>query len=119
MKALRVLVMEDDPLIGMLLAELLEEAGYDVCAIVATEAGAVAAALRCRPDLMIVDVGLGDGSGVSAVEKISRTLSIPHVFMSGERVQTPRPDAVFLQKPFSEPDLVRAIQRVLGPAVTS
>jgi CheY-like chemotaxis protein len=55
MKALRVLVVEDDVLIGMLFADALAAMGYDVCAIEATEADAVAAAARYKPDLMIVD----------------------------------------------------------------
>jgi two-component system, response regulator PdtaR len=71
-KALRVLIIEDDALIAMLLAELLAGMGHDVCASAATEAEAVIAATRYGPDLMIVDAGLGRGSGVSAVEEILR-----------------------------------------------
>ena len=71
MRALRVLVVEDNAIIGMLLAEVLAGMGHDVCAIEATEADAVTAAARCRPDLMIVDVQLGDGSGAFAIEKRS------------------------------------------------
>jgi DNA-binding response OmpR family regulator len=121
MKALRVLVVEDDTMIGMLLADVLAEMGHDVCAIEATEADAVAAAVRCKPDLMIVDARLGDGSGVSAVEEILRAGFVPHVFVSGETssVQALRPDAVVIQKPFREPDLARAIQRALGATATS
>jgi two-component system, response regulator PdtaR len=119
MKALRVLVVDDDALIGMLLAEMLEEMGHCVCAIEATEADAVAAAIRCRPDLMIVDARLGEGSGVSAIERIFRTWPVPHLLMSGERVQGGRPGAVVLQKPFLESDLVRAIQRALDAAAAS
>ena len=118
--ALRVLIVEDEAIIAMLLAEVLGGLGYEVCAIEATEAGAVAAALRCRPDLLIVDVRLGDGSGISAVEQILRTGPVPHVFVSGElsTIQALRPDAVVLRKPFRETDLVRAIQRALdGVAV--
>ena len=69
MKMLRVLVVEDDTITGILLGELLTSMGYDVCAIESTEANAVTAAARCRPDVMIVDVHLGDGSGVSAMGK--------------------------------------------------
>jgi CheY-like chemotaxis protein len=118
MKALRVLVVEDDFMIGMLLAQMLETMGHDVCAIEATEAEAVTAVVRWRPDLMIVDARLGDGSGVSAVEEILRTGFVPHVFISGDtsRVQALRPGTVMIQKPFLEPDLVRAIQRALGAA---
>ena len=53
-KAPRVLVVEDDAMIGVLLGEMLEGMGYDVCGIEATEADAVTAAARFRPDLMIV-----------------------------------------------------------------
>jgi CheY-like chemotaxis protein len=116
MRALRVLVVEDNAIIGMLLAEVLAGMGHDVCAIEATEADAVTAAARCRPDLMIVDVQLGDGSGVFAIEKILRTGFVPHVFVSGDTlgVRALRPDAVVIQKPFRESDLARAIQRALG-----
>ena len=49
MTALRVLVVEDDALIGALLAEMLAGMGHDVCGIEATEAAAVSAEARCRP----------------------------------------------------------------------
>jgi CheY-like chemotaxis protein len=39
MKALRVLVVEDNAIIGMLLAEMLAEMGHDVCGLETTEAG--------------------------------------------------------------------------------
>jgi CheY-like chemotaxis protein len=118
MKALRILIVEDDALIGMLLAEMLEEMGHGVCAIEATEADAVAAVIRCRPDLIIVDVRLGNGSGISAVEEILRNGPIPHLFVSGDisRVKALRPDAVAIQKPFREVDLTAAIQSALDAA---
>jgi DNA-binding response OmpR family regulator len=58
MKALRVLVIEDDALIAMLLAELLAAMGHEVCATAYSEAEAVIAAARYDPDLMIVDATL-------------------------------------------------------------
>lgn len=118
MKALRVLVMEDDTVLGMLLAEMLEEMGYEVCAIEGDEAELVAAAVRCRPDLMIVDARLGEGSGILAVEEILRNGFVPHLFVSGDilRVKVLRPDAVMLQKPFREAELALGIQRALAAA---
>ena len=93
MKALRVLVIEDDALIAMLLAELLAGMGHDVCATAATEAEAVIAATRYGPDLMIVDAGLGRGSGVSAVEEILRAGPVAHVFVSGDAERVRRAQA--------------------------
>lgn len=115
MKALRVLVVEDEAVIARLLAEVLAGLGYEICAIVSTVAATVAAAARCRPDLMIVDAGLRDGSGLSAVQEILRAGFVPHLFISGDisTVRTLRPDAVVMQKPFSEAELVHAIQRAL------
>ena len=119
MTALRVIVVEDDCVISMLLAETLVDLGYDVCAIEATEAGAVAAASRHRPDLMIVDMHLANGSGPSAVAAIARAGPVPHVFITGHGRQMVAPDAVVLGKPFREADLVRAIGRALGTAIVA
>ncbi len=114
--ALRIMVVEDEATIAMLLAEVLEGMGHDVCAIEATEAGAVIAAVGCRPDLMIVDAWLRRGSGVAAVEAILQTGFVPHVFVSADisRVRALRPDAVMIQKPYRESDLASAIQRALS-----
>jgi two-component system, response regulator PdtaR len=119
MKALRVLIAEDDALIAILLAELLAGMGHDVCATAATEAEAVIAATRHGPDLMIVDEGLArGGSGVSAVEEILRAGPRAHVFLSGdtEKVRGRRPDAIVVRKPFREAELARAIDVALAAA---
>lgn len=118
LRARRVLVVEDNKLIGTLYIELLEEMGHSVCAIVATETEAVAAASIHKPDLMIVDASLAEGSGVSAVKRILRAGFVPHVFISGNAtsVRQDRSDAIVMQKPFWGPDLECAIQRALAAA---
>ena len=115
-RALRVLIVEDDAIISMLLAELLAEMGYEVCATAATEAEAVAAARRDKPNLMIVDARLRGGSGVSAVEEILRAGPVPHIFLSGApgSVRALRPDAVVIGKPFRQAELVGAIEIALA-----
>lgn len=111
----RILVVEDDVLIGMYLAEMLTAMGYDVCSVEATEADAVAAAAQYKPDLMIVDARLSDGSGIAAVDRILRAGFVPHVFVSGDvlDIRISRPGAVVMQKPYTGQDLTRAIQRAL------
>jgi DNA-binding response OmpR family regulator len=118
MKAHRVLLMEDNALIGAFVAEMLAEMGHTVCGIEATETEAIAAALRFKPDLMIVDARLADGSGIAAVEEILRTGFVPHVFVSGDigGVRALRPRAIVIQKPFRRAELDRAIQRALAAA---
>jgi CheY-like chemotaxis protein len=115
-KPLRVLVVEDDLMIGPLLAETLEDLGHIVCAVEVSAAAAVAAALRYHPDLMIVDVGLGEASGIAAVKEILREGFVPHVFVTGDLVRNLSlgPDAVLLQKPYRSSDIVAAIARAVG-----
>jgi CheY-like chemotaxis protein len=115
-KALSVLVVEDDAVVGILLKETLRSLGHVVCAVERTEHGAIAAAVRWKPDLMIVDVRLGAGSGISAVAQILTERPIPHVFVTGDSlaVRQQMPDAILIEKPFREADLIKAIDRALA-----
>jgi len=109
------MIVEDDAIIGGLLAELLQAQGHDICAIEASETGAVVAAGRSKPDLMIVDARLQDGSGIRAVETINRFLNIPHIFVCFDAapVRAIKPNSIVLQKPYFERDLVLAIRSAL------
>ena len=120
MRTLRILVVEDDVMIGGLLAETLEDLGHVVCAVETDAANAVAAAARHHPDLMIVDVGLGEASGVAAVEQILLSGFVPHVFATGDALRdlSLGPSAVLIQKPFRGPDIVHAIERALAAKPT-
>jgi DNA-binding response OmpR family regulator len=106
-------------MIGLLLMEILEEMGHTVCGIVATEEDAVIGAARLQPSLMLVDVNLHQGSGVSAMQRILKQGPRPCVFMSGAPGQFGWPTATVLRKPFAERELVLAIERVVGPAVAT
>ncbi|HVB69478.1 MAG TPA: response regulator [Acetobacteraceae bacterium] len=118
MKAARVLVVDDDLMVGTLLSDTLAGMGHAVCAIETNERDAITAAMRCHPDLMIVDERLGQGSGMAAVDAILVAGPVPHVFVSGDVsvIRSRRPDAVVLQKPYRVAELAQAIARVLGPA---
>jgi CheY-like chemotaxis protein len=118
MRSLRVLVVEDDPMVGPLLAEVLEDLGHVVVAVEADADAAVARARACRPDLMIVDIRLGAGSGVAAVREILRDGFVPHVFVTGDLLRNLElgPGAVLIQKPYRRHDIVAAIARVTGGA---
>ena len=118
MKALRTLVVENDTIVGELLAETLEGLGHTVCAIERNFADAVTAASHWRPDLMIVDVGLGEAGGIAAVREILRGGFVPHVFVTGDSLRgVPLgAETVLIQKPFRVSDLEWAIKRALSPA---
>ena len=111
---LRILVVEDDRVIGFLLAEILTDLGYDVCGIERTENGAVDAAIRLKPGLMIVDAHLASGTGAGAMARVLQTGPMPHVLMSGLPVAVRTAGAVALLKPFSKDALIRSIAASFG-----
>ena len=115
MRPLRVLVAEDDLMIGPLLAEVLEDLGHVVVAVVVDAGSAVAAARSHRPDLIIVDINLGEDNGVAAVKAILREGFVPHVFVTGDLLGNLGlgPDAVLIQKPYRRADLVAAITHAI------
>lgn len=115
MKPVRILIAEDDVLIAMFLDELLGAMGHEVCAVVCEQAETVAAAALHGPDVMIVDEGLRDGSGIAAVVEILKSGYIPHIFATGDcyRVLAHDPEAIVLQKPYTVQALSRAMERAL------
>ena len=117
MKPVRILIAEDDVLIAMFLEELLDAMGHEVCAVVSDQAEVVAAAALHGPDVMIVDAGLREGSGIAAVVEILKTGFVPHIFATGDcfRVLAHSPEAIVLQKPYTAQALSRAIDRALEP----
>lgn len=80
----RFLVVEDEPLIGLDLVTLLEDAGYEVAGPATTLHAALAEAERFRPHAALVDVNLDDGP---TGPEIARRLFAQHgarcVFLTG------------------------------------
>lgn len=111
----RVLIIEDEAIIAMLLGTVLKSLGHEVTSIEATEAGAVASATKTRPELMLVDDHLRAGRGSAAVARILQDGFIPHIMMSGDP-PAGGPDTrgvASLRKPFTERELASAIAKVL------
>ncbi|WP_353616641.1 response regulator [Azoarcus sp. DN11] len=68
---LKVLLIEDSPLLGKLLGGMLEELeGVAVVAVAADEAAALAELEAQRPDLAIVDLNLREGSGLGVLHAL-------------------------------------------------
>lgn len=111
--ATTVLIIEDEPLISLDLAELAESLGHEVVGIARTQEEAVRLASTGSPGLVLADVQLADGSsGISAVNELLQRISIPVIFITAypERLLTgARPEPTFLvSKPYSA-DLLKAM----------
>ena len=115
-----VLIIEDEPIIAMDIEELVRDCGHRVIGIAATEAEAVAIALRSKPGLILADINLGiGGDGTSAVARILRRYQVPVIFVTAypERLltgETVEP-AFVITKPFDPMTLATATyQAVTG-----
>ncbi len=111
--AARVLIIEDEPLIGLDLEAIVTEIGHEVVGISTTRSEAVAAAGKMRPGLILADVQLADGSsGIDAVNDILTEIDVPVIFITAypERLLTgERAEPTFLiTKPF-RPEMVKAV----------
>ena len=62
-----VLVVDDHDRFRAEARQLLEDDGFDVIGEAEDAAGALREAARLRPDLVLLDVGLPDGSGIEVV----------------------------------------------------
>jgi DNA-binding NarL/FixJ family response regulator len=66
-----VLIVDDHPAFNEGLREQLERAGFRVVGVAGTAAEAFASVGRLRPDLVILDLELPDGSGIEVARRIA------------------------------------------------
>lgn len=108
----RIMIIEDEPIIALDLQSLVEGMKHACAGIATTHKEATALAMKERPDLILADIRLADGSsGLDAVREILQSYSTPVIFITAfpERLLTgERPEPTYLiSKPFL-PETVRA-----------
>jgi CheY-like chemotaxis protein len=115
----RVLVVEDEMMIAMLVEDMLAELG---CTVVgpahALDAALVLAQTETGLDAALLDVNLG-GQPVFAVADALRAKGVPTIFSTGygdAGLRDVDRGAPVLQKPFRAHDLARALSEALGVA---
>jgi two-component system, response regulator PdtaR len=112
---MRILIAEDETIIRLDLRELLEKAGFDVCAEAKDGEDAVMLARTTEPDLALLDVKMPKLDGIEAARRILEERPIPIVMVTAygeeELVSRAVEAGVFgyLVKPFRESDLLPAI----------
>ena len=109
----RVLVVEDEPLIAFDTEHVLTEANYEVVATVDRVADAINV-LRANTgiDLVLVDVHLADGSGID-VARAAGEAGVPVLFVTGNcPVEATTLAAGCLAKPYQLRDLIGAIEAI-------
>jgi CheY-like chemotaxis protein len=112
---MRILIVEDEPIIALSTQVDLETAGHIVVGLAMTSDEAITLADRCRPDLVLMDIRLAKGNGVEAAEAIYARWTIPSLFATSYvEHSADRCHAALgcLRKPYSRRNLVQSIQVV-------
>ena len=106
----RVLLVEDEALVAMMIQDTLAEFGFQVIGPLSTASEALAAARESHFDAAVLDINLGDGL-VYTVAEILGVRGVPFVFVTGYDVDSVDPrfsDIPILQKPI-ERDMLQKI----------
>jgi CheY-like chemotaxis protein len=112
----KVLIVEDEPVISMLLEDWLDQLGVGIAGVAETLDEAREAAQRDGFDAAILDVNLRGDMSYPAAEVLARR-GIPLVFVSGyarEAVPQGLENALFLAKPYNREQIGTALAKVLG-----
>ena len=120
MDRVRILVVEDDPIISMDITDQLSSLDYEVVGQAYDVPSALEELDRIRPDLALLDIDLGgDQDGVDIAHHINRRHSIPFIFLTSfadrttlARVKETQP-AGYIVKPFDQKDLLTQIEIAL------
>ena len=108
--SLSVLVIEDEPLISMLIEDMLEQSGCSIVGPCASVAEAMNEIAGCKFDVALVDLGLSDGTSEPVMRELDAR-SIPFAIMSGQaRPGTDDLAAAHLPKPFTYADVTRTLE---------
>ena len=116
--SLSVLVVEDDPEIRTIIQSSLSVEGFTVqTAVSLSEASALI--LHSLPDILVLDLGLPDGDGLSLVQEVRKTHTLPILIVSARHQESQKIQALdagaddYLVKPFSVGELLARIRVTL------
>lgn len=113
---LRIMVIEDEGIVAMLLEDMLNGLGHEVVASASNIERASALAGEVDIDLAILDVNLNGHHTYPLAETLSAR-GIPFIFATGygnAGLKSEWRNAKVLQKPFTERDLARLIGETMG-----
>jgi CheY-like chemotaxis protein len=112
----RILIVEDEAMIRMLLADMLEELGYTITAEAGRIEDALAAATTLDFDLAILDVNL-NGATIAPVAAALAERKVPFIFATGyELNDLPEGfrDRPALRKPFQMVELRATMESAMA-----
>jgi CheY-like chemotaxis protein len=112
----RILVVEDEAFIAVMLADMLEELGYDVAASASQISQAKDFLAAEKVDIALLDVNLGNEK-IDPVADLLAERACPFIFTTGygqAGVPAAHASRLVLEKPFNINDLAAALHKELG-----
>lgn len=117
MSLLRIMIVEDEPVIADEIAAIIEDLGYTVACKVLHGKDVVFSYTMHDPDLVLMDINLGQGpDGIQLAGELKVIKNIPLIFLTSysdkttiDRAKQVNPDG-YIIKPFDEKDLQVAIE---------
>lgn len=120
----QVLVIEDEPEIRNVVRVLLETERYRVVEAESAARGEVEARAH-KPDLLLVDLGLPDGDGITLIRRVRGWSPVPIIVLSARTMEEQKIAALdagaddYVTKPFSAPELLARVRAALRRNVRS
>ncbi|HEX7374636.1 MAG TPA: response regulator [Steroidobacteraceae bacterium] len=117
----QVLVIEDEPDIRRVVRVLLETEGYRVIEAGNAERAEIEARTH-KPDLLLIDLGLPDGDGLTVIRRVRQWSPVPIVVLSARTLEEQKVAALdagaddYVTKPFSAPELLARVRAGLRRA---
>ena len=114
----RILLVEDEESITTPLVEALSREGFDA-SVAAAAAAALELAASERPDLVLLDVMLPDGSGFDVARELRKASRVPIIMLTARGEEADRVAGLelgaddYVVKPFSARELVARVRAVL------
>ena len=116
----RILIVEDDMIIGANISMQLTKLGYDIDGIVTRGEEAILHVNKNVPDLLLLDINLkGKLSGIETAMAIQKNYDIPIIYLTAnsddatfDKARATHPKA-FITKPFNKLNLQRTIELVV------
>ena len=115
-KQKRILIVEDDMILSMVLRKMVQKLNHKVVDTLASGPYAVNVALNRSPDLILMDVQLkGEFDGIEAMKRIKKEKDIPVIYISGNSEPSSKQRAeeigyyMYMSKPVRMEELEKAI----------
>ncbi len=114
----KILVVDDDPEITKLLEKFLSGEGY-VVVLAASGAAALSATSAMEPDLVLLDIVLGNEDGRDVLRELRLISDVPTIFLTGRGLEAERIAGLklgaddYIVKPFSLGEMSARIESVL------